>query len=99
MAKRVAPALAAIAFSLVLGVPAAWPQPKSPLTIRAGGQEATVLADQIQQVRGANELLIAVGNVEITQGLGRLLADRVELNQDTGEAVPPRRTPSFSPHA
>jgi len=95
MAKRVGPALAAIAFSLVLGVPAAWPQPKSPLTIRAGGQEATVLADQIQQVRGANELLIAVGNVEITQGLVRLLADRVELNQDTGEAVAQGRVVFF----
>jgi LPS-assembly protein len=32
-------------------------------------------------------LLIAIGNVEITQGASRLLADRVELNRDTGEAV------------
>src|SRR2546428_11370581 len=87
MTKLVASALAAIALSLVLGTPPAWSQPKSPVTIRAGGQEATVLADQLQQVGGANELLIAVGNVEITQGQSRLLADRVEFNQDTGEAV------------
>ena len=57
------------------------------MTIEAGGQEATIVADQIQQVGGANDLLIATGNVEITQGATRLLADRVELNRDTGEAV------------
>src|SRR5438093_1978863 len=95
MTKLVASALAAIALSLVLGTPPAWPQPKSPVTIRAGGQEATVLADQLQQVGGANELLIAVGNVEITQGQSRLLADRVELNQDTGEAVAQGRVVFF----
>ncbi len=95
MTKLVASALAAIALSLVLGTPSAWSQPKSPVTIRAGGQEATVLADQLQQVGGANELLIAVGNVEITQGQSRLLADRVELNQDTGEAVAQGRVVFF----
>jgi hypothetical protein len=31
--------------------------------------------------------MIAVGNVEITRGQTRLLADRVELNRDTGQAV------------
>ncbi len=95
MTKLVASALAAIALSLVLGTPPAWSQPKGPVTIRAGGQEATVLADQLQQVGGANELLIAVGNVEITQGQSRLLADRVELNQDTGEAVAQGRVVFF----
>src|SRR5438552_2816587 len=95
MTKLVASALAAIALSLVLGTPPAWPQPRGPVTIRAGGQEATVLADQLQQVGGANELLIAVGNVEITQGQSRLLADRVELNQDTGEAVAQGRVVFF----
>ena len=95
MTKLVASALAAIALSLVLGTPPAWSQPRGPGTIRAGGQEATVLADQLQQVGGANELLIAVGNVEITQGQSRLLADRVELNQDTGEAVAQGRVVFF----
>jgi LPS-assembly protein len=57
------------------------------VTIRAGGEEATVVADQIQQVGGATDLLIAVGNVEIIRGATRLLADRVELNRDTGQAV------------
>ncbi len=75
---------------LLTSAPAAWAQtspPKSPVTIRAGGQETSIVADQIQQVGGATDLTIAVGNVEITRGNTRLLADRVELNRDTGEAV------------
>ena len=48
---------------------------------------ATVGADQLQQVGGATDLMIAVGNVEITRGQIRLLADRVEINRDTGQAV------------
>ncbi len=87
--------LAGIALSLLLEAAPAWAQPKGPLTIREGGQETTILADQIQQVGGANELLIAVGNVEITQGASRLLADRVELNRDTGEAVAQGRVVFF----
>jgi len=57
------------------------------VTVGAGGEQASVVADQIQQVGGAADLLIAVGNVEITRGQSRLLADRVELNRDTGEAI------------
>jgi LPS-assembly protein len=57
------------------------------VTVGAGGEQASVVADQIQQVGGATDLLIAVGNVEITRGQSRLLADRVELNRDTGEAI------------
>ena len=64
----------------------AWAQPGG-VTVRAGGEEATVIADQLQQVGGATDLLIAVGNVEIIRGPTRLLADRVELNRDTGQAV------------
>ena len=57
------------------------------MTIGDGGQESSIVADQIQQVGGPNDLLVATGNVEITQGATRLLADRVELNRDTGEVV------------
>ena len=63
----------------MLGESRAWGQSQSPVTIEAGGQEATILADQILQVGGSNDLMIAVGNVEITQGRTRLLADRVEI--------------------
>jgi lipopolysaccharide assembly outer membrane protein LptD (OstA) len=45
------------------------------------------VADQMQQVGGATHLMIAVGNVEITRGQTRLLADRLEINRDTGQAV------------
>ena len=47
----------------------------------------SVIADQLQQVGGPTNLLVAIGNVEIVRGGTRLLADRVELNRDTGEAI------------
>ncbi len=75
-----------------LGAAPGWAQrppaaPSGGVTLSAGGEEASVVADQIQQVGGTSDLLIAVGNVEITRGQSRLLADRVELNRDTGQAV------------
>ena len=73
---------------LLPGAPAAWAQAvRGPVIIGSGGQESSIVADQIQQVGGPNDLLVATGNVEITQGATRLLADRVELNRDTGEVV------------
>jgi LPS-assembly protein len=72
----------------LFGVPAAWAQAvRAPVNIGDAGQESSIVADQIQQVGGPNDLLVATGNVEITQGATRLLADRVELNRDTGEVV------------
>ena len=72
---------------LVAAQPAA-PAPQiGAVTIPAGEEQATVLADQILQVGGPTDLMIAVGNVEITRGQSRLLADRVEINRDTGQAV------------
>jgi LPS-assembly protein len=41
----------------------------------------------MQQVGGDADLLLATGNVEITRGETRLVADRVELNRATGEAI------------
>jgi LPS-assembly protein len=61
--------------------------PGAGVTIGPAGEEATIVADQLQQVGGTSDLMIAVGNVEITRGQSRLLADRVELNRDTGQAV------------
>ena len=75
---------------LVLGSPGAGlaQSPRSPVTIQQeGAGEVTVIADQMQQVTGPPDLLIAVGNVEIVRWGSRLLADRVELNRDTGEAI------------
>jgi LPS-assembly protein len=87
--------VALVALTLLAAPATAWAQLRGPVTLRDGGQETTILADQIQQVGGANELLIAVGNVEITQGTSRLLADRVEVNRDTGEAVAQGRVVFF----
>jgi len=59
----------------------------TPLRMQQDGVEVSVIADQMQQVGGTTNLLIATGNVEIVRGVTRLLADRVELNRDTGEAI------------
>ena len=58
-----------------------------PVTLRDSSGETSVVADRIQQIGGDSDLLLATGNVEITRGGSRLLADRVELNRNTGEAV------------
>jgi LPS-assembly protein len=78
--------LLAVGACIGLAAGPAWAQPGG-VKVPAGGEEATVIADQLQQVGGATDLLIAIGNVEIIRGQTRLLADRVELNRDTGQAV------------
>jgi LPS-assembly protein len=70
-----------------LAAPAAAPAQPAPFSFRQDGEETQVVADRLQQIGGATELLVAEGNVEITRGTSRLLADRVEMNRDTGEAV------------
>ena len=92
---RIRLSFAGLALSVLVGVTMAWAQAKLPLTVQGGAQEATILADHIQQLGGATELMVAEGNVEITQGTTRLLADRVELNRDTGEAVAQGRVVFF----
>jgi LPS-assembly protein len=79
-------ALVAAGLCGVLGV---WPAlaQQTPLTIPSAGGETNVVADRIQQVGGASDLFLATGNVEITRGNNRLVADRVELNRATGEAI------------
>jgi len=67
--------------------PAGAQGPSAPVSIREGDTEVNILADQIQQIGGPGNLLIAIGNVELTRGGTRLVADRVELNRDTGDAV------------
>lgn len=63
-----------------------WAQ-QAPLSLQESGGETSVVADRIQQIGGDSNLLLATGNVEITRGGSRLIADRVELNRITGEAV------------
>jgi LPS-assembly protein len=81
-----------VALSLLLAAGAAVAEAQGsrtaqPMRLSQDGGEVTITADQIQQVGGSTSLLIAVGNVEIVRGATRLLADRVELNRDTGEAM------------
>ena len=103
LARRLSRPFAAIAFaicglgSMLIAAPApAQPAaPRAPVVIRDAGQETSIVADELQQVGGATELLVATGNVEITQGATRLLADRVEINRDTGEAIAQGRVVFF----
>jgi LPS-assembly protein len=62
-------------------------QAQTPLTLPGPGGETNVVADRIQQVGGASDLFLATGNVEIVRGNNRLVADRVEINRATGEAI------------
>jgi LPS-assembly protein len=54
--------------------------------VETAGGEVSIVADRFEQI-GADNLLVATGNVEVTRGEGRLLADRVEINRATGDAV------------
>ncbi len=58
---------------------------QTPLTLSGGDTPVSVLADQIEST--GPDLVTATGNVEITRGAGRLIADRVEINRSTGDAV------------
>jgi LPS-assembly protein len=60
--------------------------PPTPVVVPTPGGDVTVLADQLEEV-GPDRLLVATGNVEVTRGTSRLLADRVEINRETGDAV------------
>ena len=61
-------------------------QAPAPVTVQTVGGDVTIVADRIEQL-GAENLLVATGNVEITRGTARLSADRVEIDRDTGDAT------------
>src|SRR5262245_33717176 len=65
------------------------------MTLSGPGGETNVVADRIQQIGGDSDLFLATGNVEIIRGNNRLVADRVELNRATGEAVAQGRAVFF----
>jgi LPS-assembly protein len=82
----VRPALAAAALWALLA-PSVAPAQQAPQTLRDPSGETNIVADHMQQIGGDADLWLATGNVEITRGGTRLMADRVELNRATGEAV------------
>jgi len=55
------------------------------VTVTTPGGEVTIVADRMEQPDPT--LLVATGNVELTRGTTRLLADRIDVNRDTGDAV------------
>jgi LPS-assembly protein len=80
---------AAVLAVALWGLAGPWPAlaQQSPLSLSGPGGETNIVADRMQQVGGDSDLLLATGNVEITRGGSRLVADRVEINRATGEAV------------
>jgi LPS-assembly protein len=86
LTRWVRPALAAAALWGLL-IPSVAPAQQAPLSLRDPSGETNVVADRMQQIGGDSDLWLATGNVEVTRGGSRLLADRVELNRATGEAV------------
>ncbi len=59
---------------------------EAPVTVATPGGEVTVTADHLEQI-GPEHLVVATGHVEILRGQSRLLADRAELDRETGDAV------------
>jgi LPS-assembly protein len=61
-------------------------QAQAPVTVQTAGGEVTIVADRFEQI-GPDNLLVAIGNAEVTRGSARLLADRIEINRATGDAT------------
>lgn len=74
-----------VAAAFIDARPAVAQRPTSATVPTAGG-DVTVLADRLEEV-GPDNLLVAIGNVEISRGSQRLTADRVEINRLTGDTV------------
>jgi LPS-assembly protein len=75
--------LACLLGSVFTGAPSA--RAAQVAAVEAPGGEVTITADSMEQA-GPN-LLIARGNAELVRGTTRLLADRLEINRDTGDTV------------
>ena len=86
MGRRVVCAAAGLVLLAAAAAPTAAQVPQGPVTVGTAGGDVTVVADQLKQV-GPDNLLVATGNVELTKGATRLMADRIELNRNTGDAV------------
>src|SRR5262245_10000537 len=74
-----------LAFLCLLSLPSIG-RAQSAMTMHLEGGEVSVVADQFETV-GPDNLMVAIGNVEVTRGPARLLADRVEINSATGDAL------------
>ncbi|HVQ76308.1 MAG TPA: LPS assembly protein LptD [Candidatus Binatia bacterium] len=85
-AGRWALGLVAVAL-LAIAWPGLAPAQPSSLTLAQDGEDVTLVADRLQEIGGDSRIIIAEGDVEMTRGGTRLLADRIEYNRDTGEAV------------
>jgi LPS-assembly protein len=78
--------LAAALLAAQVGAAHAQAPSPAPVVVPMPGGDVTIVADSLEQI-GAENRFVAVGNVEITRGTSRLIADRVEINRDTGDAI------------
>src|SRR5262245_3765790 len=86
MMRRISLLVALAACLLARAAPAAAAQVQpGTAVIETPSGEVTVIADEMEQPAG--NVLIARGNVELTKGTTRILADRLEVNRDSGDAV------------
>jgi LPS-assembly protein len=82
---RRCPAVLAVVACLLGAAAAVEAQAPPPVVMETPGGEVTVTADRMEQ--SGPSVFIARGNVELTRGSIRMLADRLEINRDTGDAV------------
>ena len=80
LAGLVAAGAAAVPMSAVAA------QAPTSVTVTTPSGDVRLIADRLEEI-GADDLVIATGNVEVTRGTQRLTADRVELNRATGDVV------------
>jgi LPS-assembly protein len=85
-ARVFVPLLAGALLAAGAGIAHAQAPAPAPVVVSTAGGDVTIVADSLEQI-GADNRLVAVGNVEITRGASRLIADRVEINRDTGDAI------------
>src|ERR1700756_3027678 len=82
---RRCPVVLVFAACLLGGAAAAEAQAPAALVVDTPGGEVAITADRMEQP--GPTVLIARGNEELTRGTVRMLADRMEVNRDTGAAV------------
>src|SRR5262249_50611361 len=86
MTRPLAPILLFVLASVALAAAPPQAGAQGQRSFESEGHEVSVVADHFEQI-GADNLLVATGDVEVIQGTKRLLADRVEINRETGDVV------------
>src|SRR5437764_14664951 len=92
--RRFRAAVLLLAGALLTGPAPTAAQAPTTATVTTAGGDVTIIADRLEQ-SGTDNLIVATGHVEITRGPARPLADRIEINRETGDATRLRRATSY----